>query len=245
MLVIPAVDVRGGKCVRLYQGDYEQETVYSDDPALEGRRWARLGATWIHVVDLDGARSGAPANLDVVGRIVASSGARVQLGGGIRTLDDARRAIGLGVDRVIMGSAAVQSPEIVGELCREVGAEAVVVAVDVRDGYAVVDGWARATRTAAADLIARTALSGVRRFMYTDVTRDGTLTEPNLRAIEEVSAESDAHLLVAGGIASLEHLAAISRLGVEGAIVGRALYTGDIDLGSALELVDRETRQRS
>ena len=244
MLVIPTIDLRGGKCVRLYQGDFDRETVYSEEPDVEGRRWADMGASWIHIVDLDGARSGVPTNLDIVGRIVATSGVQVQLGGGIRTLDAARKAIGLGVARVIVGSAAVNSPGMVAELCQEAGAEAVVVGVDARDGYAVVDGWARETSVTASELIDRMVQVGVRRFMYTDVARDGTLTEPNFRGIEALANETDVRLLVAGGIASVDHLVAISQLGVEGAIIGRALYTGDIDLREALEAVDREAHQR-
>ena len=243
MLVIPTIDLRGGKCVRLYQGDFDRETVYSEEPDVEGRRWADMGASWIHIVDLDGARSGVPTNLDVVGRIVTTSGVQVQLGGGMRTLDDARKALALGVARVIVGSAAVNSPDMVAELCLEAGTEAVVVGVDTRNGYAVVDGWARETRVTASELIDRMVQVGVRRFMYTDVARDGTLTEPNFRGIEALANETDVRLLVAGGIASVEHLVAISRLGVEGAIIGRALYTGDIDLREALEAVDREANK--
>ena len=237
MQVIPAIDIRGGRCVQLYQGDYAQETVYSDDPADQARRWAETGAPWIHVVDLDGARTGAPANIEVVASIVSAVETPVQLGGGIRTLQSASDAVSIGVRRVILGTAAVESEDLVQTMCLELGPEAVVVGIDARDGVAVLDGWTRSSRVPVAELVGRMAEIGVRRIMYTDVARDGTLTEPNFRAIEALAGQTELRLLAAGGISSLEHLARLSRLGVEGAIIGTALYTGDVDLGEAIGAV--------
>ena len=238
MQVIPAIDIRGGRCVQLYQGDYSQETVYSDDPADQARRWAEMGALWIHVVDLDGARTGAPANMEAVASIVSAVETPVQLGGGIRTLQSASDAVSLGVRRVILGTAAVESEDLVQTMCLELGPEAVVVSVDARDGVAVLDGWTRSSRVPVAELVGHMAEIGVRRIMYTDVARDGTLTEPNFRAIEALAGQTGLRLLAAGGISSLEHLVKLSRMGVEGAIIGTALYTGDIDLGEAIGAVD-------
>ena len=237
MEVIPAIDLRGGKCVRFYQGDYAQETVYSESPVEVARHWAGLGATRIHVVDLDGAREGAPVNVGVVEDIVSSVSVPIQLGGGIRTIETARRVLSLGVDRVMVGTAAVQSPELIKSMCKELGSEAMAVNVDVKEGYVAVEGWTQGTQVLAADLIRRMAEVGVLRFMYTDVARDGTLTEPNYLGIETVMSHGGSRMLVAGGISSVEHLLRLARLGPEGAVVGRALYTGDIEFSEALQAV--------
>lgn len=234
MEVVPAIDLRGGRCVRLYQGDYGRETVYSDDPVAVASRWVEQGARRLHVVDLDGARAGAPANLDAVTRIVAASGVPVQLGGGIRTLESAKAAMDSGVDRVILGTAALETPELIKELCDTLGAERVVVSVDARDGYVVVRGWEQASRTTALSLAKQVAAWGIRRIMYTDVSRDGTLTEPNFEGVQRLVEESSLAVMAAGGISSIGHLKRLAQLGAEAAIVGKALYTDDIDLGSAI-----------
>lgn len=235
MEVIPAIDIRGGRCVRLYQGDYGRETVYSERPLVVAARWVGMGASRLHVVDLDGAKVGAPVNIRLVGDIASSVDVLVQYGGGIRTLGTARDAVSLGVSRVIIGTAAVEVPSLVAEACQELGPEAVVVSVDAREGYVVERGWTRKTRVLASDLIKGIESAGVRRFIYTDVARDGTLTEPNFRAIEELKGKTDLRMLVAGGISSVGHLRQLSQLGVEGGIVGKALYTGDINLRDAID----------
>jgi phosphoribosylformimino-5-aminoimidazole carboxamide ribotide isomerase len=237
MDVIPAIDIRGGKCVRLYQGDFARETVYSDDPLSVAARWVEMGASRIHVVDLDGAKSGSPVNLGLVAGIASSVPALVQFGGGIRTLDVAREAIALGVSRVVIGTAAVEGPGLVEEACRELGPETVAVGVDVRDGYVAVRGWTEKSRISATELIARIEAMGVRRFVHTDIARDATLTEPNLAAIEDLGSKSEMKMIVAGGISSVAHLLRLSELGVEAAIVGKAIYTGDIDLREAIDSV--------
>lgn len=234
MELLPAIDLRNGKCVRLFKGDYGQETVFSDDPAAVAARWASEGAKMIHVVDLDGAREGAPANLTVVGEIVSSVKVPVQLGGGIRTSEAARRALALGVDRVLLGTTAVREPQTIGEICREHGPEALVVTVDARDGNVATEGWTQASETRAIDLVEQMMRLGVIRFLYTDIDRDGTLTEPNYRAIQELIDQTGVCLIAAGGIASVAHILKLADLGVEAAVVGKALYTGDIDLAAAL-----------
>lgn len=235
MEVIPAVDIRGGKCVQLYQGDYSRETVFSDDPVDAALRWDEMGATRLHVVDLDGARAGSPQNLGLVGSIVCSVSIPVQLGGGIRTAESAREAVALGVERVFLGTSAVDDPRLVEELCRELGPEAVSVSVDARDGYVAVRGWTGSSRLSVPEMVARIEGMGVRRLMYTDIARDGTLTEPNFRAIEDVAGRTHLKILAAGGISSLDHLLKLSRLGVDGAIVGTAAYTGDINMRQAIQ----------
>jgi len=236
--VIPAIDIRGGRCVRLFQGNYSRETVFSESPLDVAFHWAREGATRLHVVDLDGARDGAPVNAGLVGDIASSVPVPVQLGGGIRTLDDARQAIALGVSRIIIGTAAIEGPDLLQDVCRELGAEAVMVGIDARDGYVAVRGWTERTEVRASELVERIETIGVRRFVYTDVTRDGTLTEPNFDAVEDLMGRTALRMTAAGGISSLGHLTRMSQLGVEAAIVGTAVYTGDVDLREAIDALD-------
>ena len=237
MEIVPAIDLRGGKCVRLYQGDYGRETVYSDDPMVVASRWASQGPARLHVVDLDGARMGAPASLEAIGGIVSAATIPIQLGGGIRTVESAGSVMSLGVDRVVVGTAAVEGPALIRRLREELGPERLVVSVDARDGYVAVKGWTQTSRVLASDLFRQMAEMGVERFMYTDIARDGTLTEPNFPAIETLVNQAGPQLMAAGGISTLDHLLRLADIGVEAAIVGSALYTGDIDLGHALKAV--------
>ena len=240
MEVIPAIDLRGGKCVRLYQGDYAQETVYSDDPLETALRWVDMGATRLHIVDLDGARDGSPANLAAVERISSAAGVPVHLGGGIRDLNTARTAIDSGVSRIMLGTAAVEDADLIGTLLSEFGVdERVIVSVDAKDGRVALHGWLQGSDALATDLVADMAALGVKRFLYTDISRDGTLTEPNFEAIGELATqEAGIHLIAAGGIATVAHLQRLAEtLALEAAIVGRAIYTGDIDLREAIAAI--------
>jgi phosphoribosylformimino-5-aminoimidazole carboxamide ribotide isomerase len=233
MQVIPAIDLIDGRCVRLMQGDFERETVYSDDPEAVARQWAAQGAARIHVVDLDGARTGVPVNMEAVDRIVAAVDVPIQLGGGIRTVDIAREALNAGVDRVMVGTAALDGG-IISDMLDALGPEGLLVSVDARDGKVVVSGWTQDGGTSVSDLVASMEHLGVRRVMYTDVTRDGTLTEPNYGAVQELVDQTNVAVIAAGGIASVAHLVSLAALGVEGAVVGRALYTGDVNLAQAI-----------
>jgi phosphoribosylformimino-5-aminoimidazole carboxamide ribotide isomerase len=233
MQVIPAIDLIGGRCVRLMQGDFSKETVYSDDPVRVARQWAAQGAERIHVVDLDGARTGIPVNMEVVGRIVAAVEVPVQLGGGIRTVDFAREALHAGVERVMVGTAALDGG-VISDMLEALGPEGLLVSVDARDGKVVVSGWTRDGGTSVSDLVASMEHLGVRRVMYTDVTRDGTLTEPNYEAVSRLVGQTNVAVIAAGGIASVDHLVRLEQLGLDGAVVGRALYTGDVDLAEAI-----------
>ena len=234
MEVIPAIDLRGGRCVRLYQGDYAQETVYSDDPVEVALRWQEMGAVRLHVVDLDGAAQGEPANLEVIESIAASVAMPLQMGGGIRDMAAIERTLGIGVGRVVLGTSAVADPGLVESACRRFGPDALIVGVDARDGLVATRGWQESTEVTAIDLVRCMTALGVRRFVYTDISRDGTMTEPNFQAIEELMNDTDAWVVASGGVSSIEHLRRLASLGVEGAIVGKALYEGAIDLREAI-----------
>ena len=235
MEVIPAVDIKGGKCVRLYQGDYNRETVFSEDPVAVALNWKAQGAGRVHLVDLDGAAGGEPRNIAVIEAVVKQVGLPVQLGGGIRDEATVAKLLAIGINRVILGTVAVENSELVERLCQKYG-EAIVVGIDARDGHVATHGWKKGTEVAALALGRRMAAAGVRRIIYTDIKRDGTLTEPDFEAIAEMVKGVNLHVIAAGGISALGHLRKLKELGVEGAIVGKALYTGDINLKEALAL---------
>ncbi len=237
MEVIPAIDIRGGRCVRLFQGDYDRETVFSDSPVDMASHWIERGAERLHVVDLDGARDGVAPNIEIVAQIAASSPVHVQYGGGVRDVDSALRAVEMGVDRVVVGTAAVEDPGLVPVLLREIGAAALIVSVDARDGRVALDGWTRGSGVDAVDFARDLESKGVERVVYTDVSRDGTLTEPNFAGVEEIAAATGMKVLVAGGVSAVEHVSRLADIPVEGAIVGSAVYTGAIDLGEAMAAV--------
>lgn len=233
MEIIPAIDLKDGHCVRLYQGDFAQATVYSEDPVAVARRWEALGAPRLHVVDLDGARNGRPTNTDAVIAIVQAVGLPVQLGGGLRREEDISAVLALGVDRVILGTAAVEQSDLVARLVARF-AERIIVGVDARDGRVATAGWTSLAPVLATDLVARMGDLGVRRVIYTDISRDGTLTEPNFAALAELQRLNGPAIIASGGITSIEHLRRLAGLKVEGAIVGKALYSGALDLAAAL-----------
>ena len=235
MEVIPAIDIRGGKAVRLFQGDYDRETVFNDSPVDAAQRWLDIGATRLHVVDLDGAKTGEQVNIDLVERIAAISNVPVQLGGAIRTVQAAQRAMDVGVDRVIVGTAALEEEEFVQDLCDRIGSERVVAGVDARNGFVAVRGWTEESGTPVHDLVARMEETGVSRIIYTDISRDGTRTEPNFQQVDELLVATRLKMLVAGGASRIDHIRRLAKMGVEGAIVGTAAYTGVIDMREAIE----------
>jgi phosphoribosylformimino-5-aminoimidazole carboxamide ribotide isomerase len=228
MELIPAIDLKDGRCVRLYQGDYRRETVYSDDPVAVALHWQSLGAPRLHLVDLDGAVAGEPANLGVIADIVRRTWIPLQLGGGIRSIAVIDKLLRLGLERVVLGTVAAEQPDLVREACERFG-DAVVVGIDARKGFVAVRGWQADTHFRAAQLLSNLADAGVARIIYTDIERDGTLTEPNYKAIAELMASAKMAVTASGGISSSEHLRRLSRLGVEGAIIGKALYSGVLD----------------
>jgi phosphoribosylformimino-5-aminoimidazole carboxamide ribotide isomerase len=236
MEVIPAIDIRGGRCVRLYQGDYARETVFSDDPLLVLERWQKEGATRLHVVDLDGAREGQPANAAVIERILKAAQVPVQVAGGIRKIDVIGRYLELGADRVVVGTAAVKDEPLVVNACA-LFREALVVSVDARGGRVATEGWREGSSETAEGLARRMAEIGVQRFVFTDIARDGTMRGPNFSAIAKLVKAVGVPVIAAGGIASVDHVRRLAKTGVEGVILGRALYDGRVGLSEALGAV--------
>ncbi len=234
MEVIPSIDLKEGRCVRLYQGDYQRETVYSHDPLQVALAWETQGAPRLHVVDLDGAADGKLFNLSIISAITATLTIPVQVGGGVRDVETAQELVNAGVDRVVIGTAAVTEPELVQSLCERYGPERVVVAVDARNGQVAIKGWTESTTVSVFSLVNEMSAISVKRILYTDISRDGTLTEPNFEANASLVRETGLKVLASGGIASLDHVRRLAQTGVEGAILGRALYTQDIHLPDAI-----------
>jgi phosphoribosylformimino-5-aminoimidazole carboxamide ribotide isomerase len=238
MILYPAIDIRGGRCVRLIEGDFDRETAYDSDPSLAARRWVEAGAEWLHVVDLDGAVAGRPVNGQAVADIRAAVDVPIQLGGGLRLLSDLEDAFSAGVDRVILGTVALRDPEMVMSAVARWD-ERIAVALDARDGRLATDGWLGQSDTGAVEVALRLAESQVRHFVYTDIRRDGTLTGPDLQGLSELIEQIDEDVIASGGIASLADLKAVATAGASGAIIGRAMYDGRIDLAEAVALFGR------
>jgi len=250
--VIPSVDLKDGRCVRLYQGDYQRETVFSDDPVAMAVKWESLGAPRLHVIDLDGAASGKLRHLPLIMEIASKLKIPVQVGGGIRHMPAIKELIEAKVQRVILGTVAVEEPGLVKDACRMYG-ESIVVSIDARasqtdpgqgspaSGHVAVHGWRKDTPKLALDLVREMTALGARRFIYTDIIRDGTLTQPNFVAIAELVSQTERPIIASGGIRRLEDLRRLGAIGVEGAIIGRALYTGDIDLKQAVAAFGKDS----
>ncbi|MCL2678015.1 MAG: 1-(5-phosphoribosyl)-5-[(5-phosphoribosylamino)methylideneamino]imidazole-4-carboxamide isomerase [Clostridiales bacterium] len=236
MQIIPAIDLRDGKCVRLVEGRLEAETVYSDDPPAQAMLFKNAGVELIHVVDLDGAFCGQPRNLEVVREIVAVSGLKVELGGGIRDMETIEKILAAGIERVVLGTAAIRQPALVAQACREYG-ERIVLGLDSRDGMVAIEGWESTVAKSPLALAREMRELGLRRLIYTDVRRDGTLKGPNFEAIEEMHRSSGMQVIASGGVKSLACIEALKKIGVEGAIIGMAIYSGEINLADALEIV--------
>ncbi|HET8592853.1 MAG TPA: 1-(5-phosphoribosyl)-5-[(5-phosphoribosylamino)methylideneamino]imidazole-4-carboxamide isomerase [Solirubrobacterales bacterium] len=226
MILYPAIDIRDGRTVRLLQGDYERETAYDDDPVVAARRWANGGARWLHVVDLDGARAGEPVNLEHVRRIVAGVGVPVQLGGGLRDSKKVEEAFSSGVERVVLGTAAIRDPELATAIAAAHG-DRVVVSVDARSGRVAAEGWTERFELETTEVVAALSDRGIRRFVYTPVEVDGSMSGPDLESVRQVAAVAEGELIYSGGVGSLDDLRDLAGLGLEnlgGVIVGRALY---------------------
>ena len=234
MEVIPAIDLKDGCCVRLFQGDFNQETVFSDDPLAMALSWQEQGAHRLHVVDLDGAIQGKPTHLDVISAIVRALDIPIQVGGGIRDIATADAWLEVGVDRVVIGTAAVRDPDMVVEACKKHGRQRVVVSVDAKEGLVALHGWKESSNVTVLELANQMADTGVVRLLYTDIARDGALTGPDFEGNKLLAEESGLAVLASGGIASVQHIKELLPTGVEGVIVGRALYTGAVDLAEAV-----------
>jgi phosphoribosylformimino-5-aminoimidazole carboxamide ribotide isomerase len=233
VILYPAIDIRGGRCVRLIEGDFARETAYDADPTDAARRWVDAGAEWLHVVDLDGAVEGTPVNRDAVKRIRAAVAVPMQLGGGLRTLTDLEDLFAAGIDRAILGTVALRDPELVISAVARWGGR-IAVALDARDGKLATDGWLGQTEARAVEVAQKMATAKVRHFIFTDISRDGTLAGPNLESLGELVQAVEAGVIASGGISSLKDIEAAAQSGASGAIIGRALYDGRIDLAEAI-----------
>ena len=238
MDLIPAIDIRDGNCVRLYKGDYSKETIFSNNPFEVANRWQSEGATKIHIVDLDGAKNGQRSNHAIIDDIASKSNVKIQVGGGIRTLLAAKEYFALGVDRLILGTSAVDDPTLVNDILDYQGADSLIISIDAKDGLVALDGWTRVTEIPALDLIKNMVNLGVKRFMYTDINRDGTLTEPNYEAISTLINATEINMIAAGGVSTIEALLRLNDIGAESVIVGRSIYTGDLDFKEALKILE-------
>jgi phosphoribosylformimino-5-aminoimidazole carboxamide ribotide isomerase len=235
----PAIDIHQGRCVRLTQGDFATANVYDESPANAARRWVAEGATHLHVVDLDGAKAGHPVNVEAIAAIAQAVDIPIQLGGGIRTHADVAHVRTLGVTRVIIGTKAVQDAQFVADLVTTHG-DAIIVGVDARDGLVQTAGWLAGSAVQASDLVTQMAQLGVSRIIYTDISRDGTLSEPNYEATAALLTPNGPKIIASGGVSRTDQLIRLARLGIHGAVVGRALYTGAITLKDALNTLQQE-----
>lgn len=239
MNIIPAIDLLGGRCVRLYQGDYNQAQTFNDDPIAVAQDWVEQGATRLHLVDLDGAKTGQPTNYHVIEAIANTINIPVQVGGGLRTRDNVATLFNLGVERAILGTVAVEQPQLVADLCAEFTGH-IAVGIDARNGKVATKGWLETSEVLATDLAEQMAQLGVVTIIYTDIHRDGTLIGPNLDALREIANVVSIPVIASGGVSSITDLLSLlslEPLGVTDVIVGRALYTGDINLKEAIQAV--------
>ncbi|MFE7060585.1 1-(5-phosphoribosyl)-5-[(5-phosphoribosylamino)methylideneamino]imidazole-4-carboxamide isomerase [Sutcliffiella sp. NPDC057660] len=237
--IYPAIDMRGGKCVRLLQGDYSKETVYGDSPFEMAKSFVEQGAEWIHMVDLDGAKAGAPVNHSFVLQVARELPAKVQIGGGIRSAEDVEFYLSQGVDRVILGSAAINNPSFVKEMLARHG-EKIAIGLDAKDGYVATEGWVETSTVKATVLGLELAEAGAKTFIFTDIATDGMLSGPNVGATAELASVTGASVIASGGVSSMVDLQVLREFagrGVVGAIVGKAIYTNKISLADAIEEV--------
>ena len=238
MIIYPAIDIRGGRCVRLTEGRFDAETVFADDPAEMALKWAGMGAEFLHLVDLDGALAGEGKNVPVIERILQSVNIPVQLGGGIRNLETIEKLLALGVTRLILGSAAVNNPQLVEEACKKYPGH-IAVGIDAKNGEVAIEGWGKGSGVAATELAKQMAAYGVETIIYTDISRDGMLSGVNVEATAALARACGVPIIASGGVASIEDIRRVKAVeadGVQGCIIGKAIYTGAVDLKAALAL---------
>lgn len=246
MQLYPAIDIKGGKCVRLTQGLFDNVKVYSDTPADMARLWQAQGATYLHLVDLDGALAGRSVNEDVIRAIVEAVDIPVEIGGGIRSEEAVAHMLKLGVARVIIGTKAVERPEFMAEMVERFGADRIVAGVDARDGMVAIQGWEEVSAVTASSLCLKMKEMGIRHVVYTDISRDGMLSGPNVEATKQLTLDTGIDIIASGGVSSMEDLARLSEAGIQGAIIGKALYENRVDLREAVNTfetgkMDRES----
>jgi len=237
LLIFPAVDIKEGRCVRLIQGKKDQETVYGHDPVIMAKEWERQGASWVHVVDLDGAFSGIPRNREIIRKMVAVLSIPVQLGGGIREYGVAREYLELGVTRLIIGTGALNDQPLMRRLLDDFGPERIMVGIDAREGMVAVKGWEDVSTVAALDLAQDMKSLGVTRMVYTDISRDGLMQGPNFEAMQVMASVSGLAVIASGGVSTVEDILRLKEIpGIEGAIIGKSLYEGRLSLEAALNV---------
>jgi phosphoribosylformimino-5-aminoimidazole carboxamide ribotide isomerase len=239
VLILPAIDIRGGQCVRLRQGDYDQEMVFGNDPAEMAHRWVSQGAAYLHLVDLDGARNGQPVNGESVRRIVKAAGIPCQLGGGLRSEAHITEALSWGIERVVLGTRALKEPSWLEGVARQFPGR-IVLGIDAKQGQVATDGWLNVSKCSALDLARQCAAWPLAALVYTDISRDGMLLGPNLDAVAEMAAAVPLPVIASGGVATLDDVSRLARLGLAGCIIGRALYEGRIDLATSIILAREE-----
>lgn len=236
MIVFPAIDIIKGKCVRLAQGQYDKITIFSDDPVNMALQFQKAGAEYLHVVDLDGAR-GESNNREIISNIAKLLDIPVQTGGGIRTMADIDEVLNLGLARVILGTSAVKNPDLVAEAIKKYG-DKIIVGIDAKDGYVAIEGWEKTSSFKALEFAAKMEALGVSTIIYTDINTDGMLAGPNMYAMKEMVNEVSMDVIASGGVASLKDIRKLKETGVAGVIVGKAIYTGDVDLKQALQIAE-------
>lgn len=241
MEIIPAIDLKGGKCVRLEQGDMKRDTVFSSDPVSMAKKWESMGATRLHLVDLDGAFKGKPQNKYIIEDIIDAISIPVQVGGGIRDIETIDEYVAMGADRIILGTIAQKSPKFVIKAC-DIYHERIVVGIDAKDGKVAIKGWAEVTSKNAMDLAAEYEDYGVAAIIYTDISKDGMMQGPNIEATKELALSVDIPIIASGGVSSIDDIKALLPLindGVEGVITGKAIYSGSLDLQEAVKLAEK------
>ena len=238
MQLYPAIDMKNGQCVRLRQGAFKDITIYSDAPEKVAAHWQEKGASFLHLVDLDGALAGYSVNEEVIRRIADTVSIPIEIGGGIRSGEAVERMLGLGVRRVIIGTKAVEHPEFLRDMVRTFGEEAIVAGVDAKDGMVAVEGWEKVSSLTARDLCLTMKEYGVRHIVYTDISRDGMLSGPNVEATRKLTEETGLDIIASGGVSCMEDLKCLHEAGIRGAIIGTAFYENRIDLAEAVRLYE-------
>ena len=238
MQLYPAIDMKNGQCVRLRQGAFKDITIYSDAPEKVAAHWQGRGASFLHLVDLDGALAGYSVNEEVIRRIADTVSIPIEIGGGIRSKEAVERMLDLGVRRVIIGTKAAEHPEFLRDMVRTFGEEAIVAGVDAKDGMVAVEGWEKVSSLTASDLCLTMKEYGVRHIVYTDISRDGMLSGPNVEATRKLTEETGLDIIASGGVSCMEDLKCLHEAGIRGAIIGKALYENRIDLAEAVRLYE-------
>lgn len=238
MIIYPAIDIRGGQCVRLVQGDFTRETVYYKNPVEVAKKWERQGAKWIHVVDLDGAKLGSPQNMDVILEIREAVKANIQLGGGLRDMDTVRKYLDAGINRLVLGSAVIESPSMVRQAVAIFGPDRIAVGIDARKNMVATRGWTRTSGVTLQEFLVKISEHGIQRVIYTDISRDGMMSGPDMEGLKSILSVGRFIVIASGGIASLEdikRLRPFEKNGLEGVIIGKALYNGVLKLAKIIE----------